>query len=256
MESLRFYGDVRWGGGDMDSPIRNFLEIEITTACNLKCFNCDRQCRQAPSSEHMSLEQIYHFLDEINNLGYEFECITLLGGEPLIHPDLSAILVAFAEYDIKPAFVTNGYGNLVKRRMASLETLGFSICDTGKVSTNQPYFDRMNIAPKDYGLKATPCWIPHSCGYGLNRYGFYPCGAGASIDRVMGFDIGIKSLKNIKETIESMKTLCQYCGHSDAAKKIPEDIQTSPSWARALERYRQSPPKLTLYGEGGVVNIA
>jgi uncharacterized radical SAM superfamily Fe-S cluster-containing enzyme len=44
------------------SPDR--LELDITYACNLHCFNCNRSCEQARTNDHMSVDQIRHFLAE------------------------------------------------------------------------------------------------------------------------------------------------------------------------------------------------
>ncbi len=233
----------------MRTPIRNFLEIEITSFCNLRCMDCDRQCRQAPTAESMSIQQIYHFLNEMETSGIRFDQITLLGGEPLTHPQLFEILSAFAEHGIKPYIVTNGYGINVRHTMRTLIGLGYVVKDTKKRSILQLGFDRMSIAPRDYGLETKPCWILESCGFALTRYGFYPCGAGAAIDRVMGFDLGIKSLADIHECFSLTETLCQYCGHSEAAKTMPSGVRITPSWKEALQNYRHNPPKLSLYRE-------
>ena len=230
-----------------DPPISYYLEIELTTFCNLRCIDCDRQCRQAPSSEHMTVGQIRRFLNELRSAKTEFEQITLLGGEPLTHPHLFEILAEFKHHGIQPYFVTNGYGAQVRQTLRTLLEMGYSVADTRKRSIFQRNFDRMNIAPIDFGLKAEPCWILKSCGYGLSRYGFYPCGAGAAIDRVMGFDVGIKALADIGKCYGLTNILCQYCGHSEAARLIPPEVRISPSWQKALRRYRESRPVLSLY---------
>ena len=43
---------------------KNKLEIEVTTKCSMKCYHCDRSCRQASSDEQMSLDQIKYFIDD------------------------------------------------------------------------------------------------------------------------------------------------------------------------------------------------
>ncbi len=52
--------------------IANNIELEITTSCNLKCFNCDRQCRQASSKEFITLEQIKKFINETLSIGHRW----------------------------------------------------------------------------------------------------------------------------------------------------------------------------------------
>jgi molybdenum cofactor biosynthesis enzyme MoaA len=53
------------------------IELDITLACNLRCLNCDRAIRQAPSDEHMSLEQLNRFVDE--SAGWKWELLKLIG---------------------------------------------------------------------------------------------------------------------------------------------------------------------------------
>jgi molybdenum cofactor biosynthesis enzyme MoaA len=40
------------------------IEIEITSFCNLACYNCNRSVRQAPTNECMSLSQVERFVSE------------------------------------------------------------------------------------------------------------------------------------------------------------------------------------------------
>ena len=42
---------------------RDRIDIDITWACNLRCDNCNRSCRQAPTDEHMTVGQIQRFLE-------------------------------------------------------------------------------------------------------------------------------------------------------------------------------------------------
>jgi hypothetical protein len=99
---------------------------------------------------------------------------------------------------------------------------------------------------------------------GLTRYGYYPCGAGASLDRIFGFDIGIKQLAEVtpERLVEQLRRLCGRCGHfrdfdvryhfdrtgdPDALVGWTTSQQTSVTWQRAYAAYRTNPPVLTLY---------
>jgi MoaA/NifB/PqqE/SkfB family radical SAM enzyme len=64
------------------------VEIEITTSCNLMCKFCDRRCSQAPAAEKMSPEQIRCFVNESIQLKHQWNNISILGGEPALHPNL------------------------------------------------------------------------------------------------------------------------------------------------------------------------
>ena len=65
---------------------RRLIEIDITYACNLQCFNCNRSCEQAPSAERMTREQIERFVGESIARGIRWERIRLLGGSPRFIP--------------------------------------------------------------------------------------------------------------------------------------------------------------------------
>src|SRR5262249_20587376 len=64
---------------------RDFIEIDITYACNLNCYNCNRSCEQAPTGEHMTVEQVERFVAESVAAGKQWKRIRLLGGEPTVH---------------------------------------------------------------------------------------------------------------------------------------------------------------------------
>ena len=48
IDNLLRYLKKRRGYGS-EEHILNKVQLELTTDCNIKCFNCDRSCRQAPS---------------------------------------------------------------------------------------------------------------------------------------------------------------------------------------------------------------
>jgi len=89
---------------------------------------------------------------------------------------------------------------------------------------------------------------------GFNLYGFYPCVAGANIDRVLGFNIGRKKLPTLNDSmVDQIQTLCKYCGHFMYFFSCePEMITTtkeimSPSWKKAYENYKITKPFLSQY---------
>ena len=258
--------------------IKNAVEIEITTHCNLGCYNCDRSTKLAPSKELMSLDQILFFMRESIRLGRNWEYISLLGGEPTLHPQLLSIVEAFRRLNFdtqKLQVVSNGYGREVCTVLKQLPAWVF-VNNTKKTSPLQK-FRLYNLAPIDFGVKdASPCCIPQNCGHGLTRYGYYPCGAGGSIDRVFGFDIGIKRLKDLtaENTERQLKVLCRYCGHSPSLDKHLNSVKAllrkgviqetfpfpspsasqyiapvSESWLTAYKKYRKKKPVLRLYGD-------
>jgi Radical SAM superfamily/4Fe-4S single cluster domain len=248
------------------------VEIEICTGCNLRCANCDRSVRQAPSNEYMTVEQISRFVDESIDLDWGWERITVLGGEPTLHPtfwDLLSVLGQYRHHNPTTIFriYSNGFGKAVQKTLCKMPPW-FEIKNTNK-TRRSPLFSAYNVAPIDlpeYDREdfTKACVITSWCGLGLTRYGYYPCGAGASLDRVFGFDIGIKRLADVTQDRlkEQLRVLCARCGHYRDFDARVEYIQQrderllvgwtneeriSPTWAIAYKNYKLRPPGLSLY---------
>jgi len=236
--------------------ITNYVEIELTTDCDLKCYNCDRSCGQIEDGRKFSMSQLEFFLKE-NKDGF-FKCVALLGGEPTTHPRFFEIVDLFKEKKQRFALVTHGLGRDTELKIEYVEKKGFSVYNsekTGKINI----FNFYNLAPIDFGIEdVKPCGIPSSCGYGLTIHGYYPCGAGGAIDRIFGFNIGLESIEEITEekTDLQLAQLCKYCGHSpslpkDASHTFPGQLNPmSPSWKKAYASFIENPPKMKIYGDG------
>lgn len=240
-------------------PNKKYVEIEITSVCNLSCFNCNRSCGQAPSNECMSVEQIKRFVNESIKLNWRWENIRLIGGEPTLHPQLFEILKILKRYkDLNPKcgieLSTNGLGTKVNEVLSKLPD--WVIVANSNKESGIPKFSSYNTAPIDLekykkGDFSKGCPIITICGLGLNRYGYYACGPGASVDRVFGFDIGEKKLQLMNNSVlkNQLKILCRYCGHFKdiyGAEKI-SGREISDSWEEAYEKYKKRRPKLDVY---------
>lgn len=242
---------------------RNKIELEITTHCNMRCYHCDRSCGQAYSNEHMSVEQIKYFIHESvkNNIKWPF--IVLIGGEPTLHPNIYEICELMMDYkfrfspNTKLTISTNGTS---PETQDVLKRLPYIIHqeNSSKTTSKQTHFDTFNVAPIDiekYNNSkidfSRGCNIPSLSGTALTRYGYYACGAAASIDRVLGLNIGIKNIKDRTERNfrEQMNILCPYCGHFKSRKDDIYQLEdVSPTWQRIYEDYKRKKPQLSLYG--------
>ena len=235
------------------------IEIELTTRCSLRCYNCSRSIRQAPSDEYMSIEQLTKFVKESIDLNWRWKEIKLMGGEPTLHPDFAEVLDTVYDYkkiypDCVVLVITNGYGERVREVLSDMP--GWVTVSNRVKTTNVHRFQSYNLAPIDiekfmHANFARGCFIIEDCGLGLNRYGYFCCGPGAGVDRVFGFDIGIKSLSALTDEAlrDQLRCLCRYCGHYKYNYKeewvTTEEI--SASWRAAFEKYREQRPALTLY---------
>jgi hypothetical protein len=260
-------------------PSRNSIEIDITYDCNVRCFNCNRSCTQAPTKDNLSLEQIDKFIKESINNNIQWHTIRILGGEPTLHPQLLLILDMLIEYRVHYSgkttiqLVSNGCGKKVTNRLSRIPH-EVTIENSRKTSRNQTTFSLFNIAPidtpqfKDSDFSGG-CWITSQCGIGLTPYGYYQCAIAGGIDRIFGFDKGIKTLSNsYDKMLDLFSLLCRYCGHffeneryvkhheetvrkdlfEDTAAELKEGSEMmSPTWVKAYNKYRQKSIELTRY---------
>ena len=202
------------------------IEIDITYDCNLKCLNCNRSCTQAPTKDHVSLEQIDTFIEESIELGYQWKLINILGGEPTLHPSFDQIIQKILNYiDLySPQTIlqltSNGYGEFVKEKLNALPKHKQLMLDYASFKDDKvvEYFSPFNDAPLDdlSGSHAFEkgCWVTSYCGIGLNHLGYYPCAVAGGIDRVFHFQKGIQKLADVELNVKKMlKDFCGYCGN-------------------------------------------
>jgi hypothetical protein len=249
--------------------------IDLTHCCDLACPDCNRSCGrdQAPAAEFIGLDQIVRFVGESAAAGKRWRRIMLEGGEPTLHPRLPEILEALSLYreHHSPASVielcTNGYGEAARRLQDWLPS-GVRIKNSAKSPVRKNRHIAFNMAPVDQAAFAQAdfsqgCYIHAIFGLGLTRYGYYPHPICGGIDRIFGFDIGIKNLGDVAGGLhEQMARLCPYCGHfrefrepgNGRAEKAPTGRagespreRMSSSWNEAYRSYRLRPPRLSPY---------
>ena len=247
-------------------PRHRTIEVEITSTCDLRCPSCDRFIDVAPAPS-MTLNQILDFVVESIALHWRWARIHILGGEPTLHPQLRDIVELFLSYRafhpaVKLTLISNGRGQLKEHR-AWLEDRGIKVAVEAKSGGPPLWFHNMRCAPLDIFPELSretlgrPCgnYGIVGCGLGLTRHGYFLCGAGASIARVIGADIGFLHLADISHAgmLEQAKTLCPPCGHwTDAThgrRYLCDVPQTSPFWDAALAAYAKAVPPMSLYGK-------
>lgn len=240
---------------------RSLLEIDLTYACNLRCFNCNRSCEQLPGTDRLTLAQINRFLAECVASGTRWERVRVLGGEPTLHPEFFEVLDALRAWrdahapDAEIAVTTNGHGAEVLARVARIPP-DVAVNNTAKASREQEGFALFNVAPIDAPAWAgadfsNGCWITTHCGTGLTPTGIYPCAVAGGIDRVMGWDLGRPKLPEPSDDmLPELRRFCAVCGHFNrsAATADPGVPVQSPSWVAAYAEAKRTRPRLTPYG--------
>jgi hypothetical protein len=242
------------------------IELEINSICDLACFGCDR-FSDVTTAPNMTVAQVSRFVDESLELGWDWERIRLLGGEPTLHPQLKEIAGEIQRYKhrFRNVFVqvlSNGRGKWERERHW-LTRIGFNVHVEGpKVKGVTPnWFTNTRIVPLDRNptvITVPPCGIfdVRGCGIGLTRHGYFLDGAGASIARVAGYDIGVMALKDLTwdAMLDQAKVLCRVCGHwnpsnATIVEKVTKTGQvTGKFWTETLEKYKATKPTLSIYG--------
>jgi organic radical activating enzyme len=85
---------------------RNTLQMFITNKCNLKCKGCFARNVMGEDEQHISLEEYETVIRDF--LLKKGKQINLLGGEPLLHPELREIIAINKKYELKTTIYTNG----------------------------------------------------------------------------------------------------------------------------------------------------
>jgi hypothetical protein len=208
----------------------------------------------------MTVEQIRKFIKESKEFNVTWDKgVSILGGEPTLHPDIDKIIIElYKGLDRQIRLFTNGvYMNKGTSILKRIENIVEVNSDKHGIYN---FFVPFNMAPIDdkrfqeddvYNY----CKIIYDCGLGLSRYGFYVCGPGASIDRIFGFDIGIKSIGDI--TLENLnkqrEILCPYCGllpfsdYDPYKNRITNEERISKSWKEEYQKYKEKKPIMELY---------
>lgn len=243
------------------------IEIEINSVCDVNCPCCDRYCDVAPGPG-MTLDQVWCFVRESIDLEWPWTRMHVLGGEPTLHPRFNEIMLTLMRLrdritddilhgeDCLLRVITNGRGKLAEYHHWLVEN-EVHVAVSPKDPARMPdYWDNMWTAPVDVTPELQPaCSIfgIKGCGIGLTRHGYFLCGAGASIARVAGLDIGVQRLEDL--TWEAMQAqaevLCRLCAHKEGyhEKLGNTGLVKGPFWQEAIERYKVAPPPMTIYGE-------
>ncbi|MCL4547055.1 MAG: radical SAM protein [Bacteroidetes bacterium] len=121
--------------------------LEPTSMCNLSCDGCYRENQK---DSHKSFETVKHELD-IFQQKRNSDCISIAGGDPLLHPQMVDIVKDIKRRGLKPIINTNGFA-LKKELLMELKKAGVY-----GFTFHLPF---ISIANKDAAVngKAKPNW--------------------------------------------------------------------------------------------------
>ena len=91
-------------------PVLPYFEVPIVDDCNLNCKGCVFGCNSLVENKFMPLEQLEKDLLRMRELFSDILWIRILGGEPLLHPEIISILDLFRRIypDTEVDLCTNG----------------------------------------------------------------------------------------------------------------------------------------------------
>lgn len=95
------------------------MELELSRACNLHCIYCYAEAGLSAPDE-LTLEEILDAVKQGHELGAR-KIVVLGGGEPLLYPNLNAVLDRIAEFGMKAELFTNAtlIDDAIARSLAS-----------------------------------------------------------------------------------------------------------------------------------------
>lgn len=118
--------------------------LEVTTACNLACEGCYRDTRSVEG--HKTLAQISEDLDVFAR-ARKSDCISIAGGDPLVHPEIVEIVRMIHRRGWKPVLNTNGLA-LTESLLHDLKKAGV-YGFTFHVDTSQKRKDALSAKSED-----------------------------------------------------------------------------------------------------------
>src|SRR5712692_762612 len=129
-----------WLVGKALLSTRHTVQVHIIPIrqCNLACTYCNEF---DDHSDPVPTEEMLRRIDRLASFGTSL--ITISGGEPLLHPDLDAIIARIRHHGILAGLITNGY-LLVRERIEQLNRAGL---DHLQISID-------NVQPDDVSKKS------------------------------------------------------------------------------------------------------
>ena len=233
------------------------IELNITMRCNLGCPNCNRMCNiYRDRIEDMSIDQIKRFIEQAKLLPEQKRKVKIVGGEPLLHPNIAEINDIFAEAVEKKWLSSVKYGtnkiitnsNKLPPEFKKSPFVRFS----GMISRKKKHLPYLQ-SPVDMGWKKGDEPLPkrmcsqiRRCGFSLDKYGYLPCSLAIMIVRLFGWtDLYRYEIPRVPWELER---ICKHCilsmgkgwcnQHAKYFKNMtPEDSIPSKTFKEAMDKF-------------------
>jgi len=177
----------------------------------------------------MTMAQITRFIEEVIACDKPMYQISVMGGEPMVHPHVEWICKEIHTRLVLPGLVqrfnlaTNGTLPIPEWMREHMKILLSPV--------ESKHHRRQFVAPIDTGQDTKSCKIPATCGIALNRFGYYPCGAGGAIVRLFRLPNLTKyALPENVEAFGDLHPMCQLCQVSAVTQQMAtNDEHDAPS---------------------------
>ncbi len=226
---------------NLRGPIRK-VQLEITLRCNHCCANCNRLVGiRTPPDSDMKMKQIEKFIDQTirrhDRLKIPLESLHLIGGEPLVHPNFIEIY-----HLIRDRLQMQGYLQRIEvysngRLPIPEEIKGITMIARPENKMHGNFY----VSPKDMRLSVYNCEAPNNCGIAVNAFGYFPCGAGCSIVRLL--EIPDQVFYDFPDNLDvwDFNLICPHCVHAvvggvpaTSALEDPWSVPSSETFKRKL----------------------
>jgi hypothetical protein len=221
------------------------VQLEITLRCNHCCANCNRLVGICtPPNSDMEISQIEKFIDQTITRFYKLmiplECLHIIGGEPLIHPNFLEIY-----HMIRDCLKIPGYLQRIEiysngRLPIPPEIKDITIISSPENKFHGPFY----LSPTDLGLRTFNCGASNNCGIAVNAFGYFPCGAGCSIIRLLDIPNQVFYDFPDKLNVWNYNLICPHCVHGGM---VPDHTVSALSDPRAVPKSKIFQEKLDQY---------
>lgn len=245
-----------------------FLSLFVTNRCNLRCKYCfviDENIPKEILNAEYSIEQLRAIIDQFYALGTRM--IFMLGGEPLVHPDIGAIIDYIVEKGIYLHVITNG--TLIEKRLAELRK-AHVLCVSldGPADVNDPMRGHRTFERAVKGIKASvAAGIPTRIHAVLTRFNLHRMRELAQISKDLGAPLSISppnflgeaADENLRITQDEYKVFWReflgLCNEGFPIANSPDAIEKCLTWPtdyhkyiRVGEKYKNYSPVFCLNG--------
>src|SRR3990167_9621705 len=115
----RMWSRIAWGLLHKGHPL--LAHLIPMRRCNLSCAYCNEYDDFSPP---VPTAELFRRIDRLASFGTSI--ITISGGEPLLHPDLDAVIRRIRQHSIIVGLITNGY-LLTAERIQRLNRAGLEV---------------------------------------------------------------------------------------------------------------------------------